>query len=378
MMRFLFPILAVTALATPALAADDEGEWRFGGDVYLGGNNVTLSGSPVDDFFGAGNKVTASADITGSAHMAGRRVILDSRVGGNFYGAGESVDVAGPVAGNVTALGQDVTVSEPVSGNLRAMGQSVELTAPVAGSAVLGGESMTIDATISGDLALATQEVDWGDHARVLGEVHVYSSDPASIDVPESVAPSDKVFVHEQKEFEGVSGVTVERPGFFTRLRGWLGGVIVVGLLGTLFAAVAPQTISGLRDAALTKPLRTGWIGFLGLSALAGSVVFLAMTGIGLILVPVSIIAAVLLALTGYVLGTYVLGVWATGVAGRAAPKSTGERAIAAFAGAAVAAALGLVPWIGWLAVMAIFLVGAGAVMVRLFAPGFHVSVEAA
>ena len=377
MLKSILPILVVAALATPALA-EDSADWRFGGDAFMAGRTVTLSGDGVGDLFAAGNRVTARSEVAGSAHMAGRTVLLDNRVGGNFYGAGMDVELSGPVAGNATVMGESISVSEPVSGNLRAMGASIEVTAPVAGSAILGGENVVLDAAISGDLALATTDMEWGDMAKVGGQLHIYSDDPESISVPESVAPADRVTFHAQDEFDRSGGAAAAQPSLLTRLRNWIGGVIVVGLLGTMFAAVAPKTLSGLREAALDRPLRTGWIGFLGLSALAGSVIFLAMTGIGAILVPVSIIGAVLLGVVGYILGTYALGVWATGMAGRGAPDTTGERAIAAFSGAAIVAAVALVPWLGWLAVMAVFLIGAGALLVRLFAPGFHIDREAA
>jgi hypothetical protein len=365
MLRTLLPILIMT-LAVPAMA-QDEANWRFGGDAYLAGRNVAMTGEPVQDLFIAGDKVTTRADVEGSAHMAGRYVTLESRVGQNFYGAGMQVDVDGTVAGNATVFGDSITVSEPVTGNLRAMGANIEIKAPVAGSAVLGGDNVSLDAQIGGDLALATQNVDWGENARVMGEVHVYSNDPASVEVPDRVASGDRVILHEMQEFDQVSGMPgAVQPSFFERLRGWLGGVLVVGVLGTIFAAVAPGYLAGLRQRATARPVRSGMIGFVGLSALVGSVVFLAMTGIGIVLIPVSLIAAALLGVVGYVVGAYVLGVWAVGLSGRGMPDSTGERAVAAFAGAAIGALIGLIPWLGWPAVMAIFLVGAGALVARM------------
>lgn len=365
MLKSLLPILFV-ALAAPAVAQDNA-DWRFGGDAYLAGRNVFLSGNPVDDLFAAGDKVTARADVEGSAHMAGRYVTLDARVGENFYGFGQQVEVDGPVAGDVTILGETLSVTEPVSGDLRATGSNIEVTAPVAGSVILAGESVMLDAAITGDLALAVADIDWGEAASVDGTVHVYADSPQAIDVPERVAPGSRVEFHETREFEGVE--IPSRPGFFARLRGFLGGILVIGLLGTALAALAPDYVAVLRKRTLARPLRTGWIGLVALSALVGSVVFLAMTGIGLVLVPVSLIAAVLLGIAGYVVGTYVLGVWAVGLAGRGAPQSTGDRAIAAFAGAAAGALIGFIPWIGWLAVMALFLVGAGALVAGRFAP---------
>lgn len=365
MLRAFLSIVMIT-LALPAMA-EDAGSWRFGGDAFMAGRNVNLTGEPVGDLFMAGDKITARADIDGSAHMAGRYVTLDARVGQNFYAAGMDVEVAGTVAGNVSIAGDTLTISEPVAGNLRAVGANVTLGAPVAGSAILGGEHVALDAEIGGDMALAADKVDWGEGARVQGEVHLYSNNPDAIEVPDRVASADRVIRHEMKEFDQATGMPgMERPGLFERLRGWLGGVLVVGLLGTIFAAVAPGYLAGLRERALARPVKSGVIGLVGLSALVGSVVFLAMTGIGIVLIPVSLIVAALLGVVGYVVGTYVLGVWAVLMSGRPAPASIGARAAAAFVGAAIGALIWLIPWIGWLAVMAIFFVGAGALVARM------------
>lgn len=366
MLRAFLPALIIGLATLPALA-EDNADWRFGGDAYLAGNTISSSGEAVDDLFAAGRNVTVTTEVRGSAHIAAQNVALEGRVGENFYGAGQDVDVNAPVAGNVSVFGQNLKITEPVSGNLRAMGQSVLLSAPVAGSAIFGGDTVTINAAISGDLALSAQSVDWGDDAKVSGELHLYAEDPESIEVPDSVVPADRITFHEVTAFDEIDGMPgMERPSFWQALRGWIGGVIVIGVLGTIFAAAAPDYLAGLRARALERPVRTGVIGFVGLSALIGSVVLLAMTGFGLLLVPLSLVAAVLLALAGYVIGAYVLGVWATGLAGRGMPDSTGDRAIAAFAGAVIGALIGLIPWLGWLACMAIFLVGAGALVARM------------
>jgi hypothetical protein len=370
MLKSLMTLLFV-ALATPALADDNLSVWSFGGDNYIAGRTVAAASETAGDLFIAGYNVKARADVAGSAHMAGRYVTLDGDVGQNLYAAGADVDVSGAVGGNATISGETLSITAPVTGNLRAIGAKVELSAPVAGNAVLGGQEVEIDAAIAGDLALAAETVEWGEAASVGGTLHVYTDDPDAVDVPTRVAPADRVEVHEMDQFKGAEGM--QRPGLIARLQGWIGGVLVVGLLGTLFAAVAPTYVAELRQKALERPLRSIWFGFLGLSTLVGSMLFLAMTGIGIVLVPVSLIAAILLGVAGYVVGAYVLGVWATGVAGRGEPTTTGDRAIAAFSGAAIAGAVALVPWLGWLVMMAIFFIGAGALVVRMFGLGFRV-----
>ncbi len=373
MLRILLSVFLFAA-AVPALAQEAAG-WRFGGDAFVAGRKVTLTGEPVQDLFLAGDKITVRTDIEGSAHMAGRYVTLDARVGQNFYGMGMDVQLDGTVAGNATIAGDSLSVREPVAGNLRATGSNVEIVAPVAGSAILAGENVTLDAVIGGDLALAATDVEWGRGAEVGGTVHIYADTPDHIEVPDRVAPADRVEFHPVDEWQDVPGETP--PGFFARMRGWLGGILIVGLLGTIFGAVAPKQLAALRERAVDRPLRTGFLGFVGLSALVGSVVFLTMTGIGIVLVPVSLVGTVLLVAAGYVIGAYALGVWVTGVAGRAAPRTTGDRAIAAFTGAAIGALIGLIPWLGWLALMAIFLIGAGAIVVRLARPAFGVDAAA-
>jgi hypothetical protein len=368
MLRVFVPIMCL-AFAAPAIA-DDNANWHFGGDAYMAGRIVTFSGDPVSDLFAAGDKVTATSDINGSAHMAGRYVTLDARVGDNFYGAGMGVDVHGPVAGNATIAGQDLSVTEPISGNLRATGQNIDLMAPVAGSAILAGETVTIDSMIYGDVMLSAAAIEWGDHAKVNGALDIYTDNPDSITVPARVADEGQVTFHQAETFQGIDDTTYEKPSLISRLRGWLGGILVVGILGTIFAAAAPAYLSNLRERTLARPVKTGLIGLIGLSTLIGSVVFLAMTGIGLFLVPVSLVVAALLGVAGYVVGTYVLGVWAMNMTGRALPRSLGERAVAAFGGAALAALIALIPWLGWLAVMAIFLTGAGALVARITRQG--------
>ncbi len=370
MLKFLYPLL-FAALAAPALADDAASAWSFGGDSFAAGRTVTATSEIDGDLFIAGYNVKARADIAGSAHMAGRYVTLDADVGQNLYAAGADVDVTGAVGGNASVSGETLSIGAPVSGNLRAIGSNIELSAPVTGNAVLAGQEVEIDAAIAGDLALAAETVEWGEAARVGGTLHIYANDPAAVEVPERVASADRIERHDMSEFEGAEGM--QRPGFFARLKGWVGGVVVVGLLGTAFAALAPNYVAELRQKALNRPVRSLWLGFLGLSTLVGSMLFLAMTGIGIVLVPVSLIAAILLGVGGYVVGAYVLGVWATGVAGRGEPATIADRAIAAFAGAAIAGAVALVPWLGWLAMMAIFFVGAGALVVRMFGPAFRV-----
>ena len=371
----LLTLVTVSALFAAPLAAEEAAEFDFGGDAFRAGRSVTLSVPSAGDFFGAGENVTLSGELGGSAHMAGRAVMLEAPVAGNFYGAGMDVDLRGPVSGNVTMMGYDLTVTERVSGNLRASGKSVEIAAPIAGSAILGGETVEIGGVISGDLALAAKFIDWDGGAKVLGKIDIYTDAPETLMVPDFVAGPDQVTIHDVKEWETDHGQAFdahkEKEPFSAKIGSFFAGVVVVGLLATLFAGIAPAWVAGLRREALHDPLRTAWVGFLGLSALIGSVVVLALTGIGIIVAPFTILSAILLALVGYVVGAYATGVFALSMAGRDMPATMAERAMAAFAGAFLLALIGAAPFLGWFVVLAVTLVGAGALLVKWFSPTF-------
>lgn len=371
---FLMIASLATGLAAPLTAGEDGGEFRFGGDAFLAGRSVTLSGETVDDLFAAGQNVSVLSPVEGSAHTAGRNVTITSDVGENLYAAGMNVTVNGEVTGDVTAAGYDVEINQPISGDLRATGSSVTLAAPVAGSAILAGEDVVIRGQILGDLALAADHVTWEDGASVAGQVQLYVDEDSDLEVPQSVAPADRVSRHDIDGFERDHGKVPGMDSHSERSFGagvvdFLRTVIVTGILATILALIAPRWIADLRRGALEEPLRTLGMGFLGLAAVIGSVPLLIMTGIGAIVAPLALFAALIMGLLGYVLGAYVLGVWAVTSAGRSTPENTGERAVAGFAGAALLALVGLIPFLGWLAVFAVALAGVGALVMPWIGP---------
>lgn len=374
MLRGVF--LTMTMLLAAPAFADEDARMSFGGDEFRAGNSVQVAGS-AGDVFAAGNRVSVTGEVAGTVHMAGRNVSLGGHVGGNVYGAGMNVDIDGPVSGNVTLMGQSIEVAEPVSGNLRAMGENVTLAAPVAGSAILGGADVTIEAPISGDLSIAAEEIVWGDEAKVSGMVLFYTDDPESVDVPERVAAASQIDIREMSGWErDIDAVHpgFEKPGFWAKLGGLIGQVLITGLVAFALAALAPRFTASMRAHALEKPLRSLWMGALGLAAAAGATVVLAMTGIGLLLTPLTVFGAVLLGLAGYVVGAYLLGVWALEATGQGVPEDHLDRAIAAFVGAGLLAFAALIPFVGWWAVMAVLLIGIGGLVMRLFRPAFMAS----
>ncbi|MGH1368521.1 MAG: hypothetical protein ACRBCL_07865 [Maritimibacter sp.] len=359
-------LTSLLALGGPAVAQD--ADFELGGDQYAVGRSVTLSEQGINSAFIAGNTVTLRSDIDGSAHMAGRSVTVMGRVGENLYGAGMTVDVSGAVSGDATLLGDTVMVSEPVSGNLRATAGTISIDAPVAGSAILAGETVTLNEAIVGDVALASQDVTWGDKAVIEGTLHIYSDSPDDIEVPTRVIDEARIERHSAQAFDEVHGTMEEakKPSAWAKLKGFIGGILVTGLLATLIAVVAPKQVASLRARSLEKPGFGVWMGAIGFATLIGLNVVLMMTGIGIVALFVTIPVTIAVGFLGYLLGVYMVGVWALGTAGRAMPETTSDRAVAGFAGAAILTIIAMIPLVGWWIAMAAMFLGLGGVAIKV------------
>ncbi|SFP19636.1 hypothetical protein [Tranquillimonas alkanivorans] len=347
-------------------------ETALGGDVFRAGQTVIFDGTEADDLFLAGERVTAAGPITGSAHLAGRYVTAAAEVGRDLYAAGFEVTVDGPVEGDATLAGYRIEVDGTVGGDLRASASSVTVTAPVAGYALLGGEEVRIASAIAGDLMVTGERLAFGPDASVGGTVTVFEEEPGALEVPESVAPADRIVRRALPDWEAETADF--RPalvdGRWVVLQ-FLGGVVVVTFLAALVAALLPRRLAAMRERLLEAPFRSLWIGFLSISVLVGAGFVVALTLIGLLVTPALLLAAGLAGFVGYVIGVYSFGVWLLKLAGRHVPDGFGDRALAAGVGALAAAILALVPFLGWLFVLGLTLAGTGAVALLWLRPRF-------
>jgi hypothetical protein len=359
-MRILWTILVCTLGALPAVAQQTTAV-AVGNDAFMGGRTVAFDTEGVDDLFAAGQDVQIRSGISGSAYLAGQDVLLGGPAGGDVHAIGQTVAIMEGVAGDVSATGQDVRILGPVGGDLRVAGSTVEVTAPVTGYAILGGERVTVAARIEGDAVIGAERLQFEEGAQIGGRLTLFEDEVGETAVPASVISEDRITRRELEEWEQHAPNPV--PTLGAVVGRFLGGVVMVVLLAALVAALIPHRLAEMRRATLAAPLYTLGVGFLAQSALLGSVFIVAMTLIGLLLVPAILLLAGLTALAGYVVGAYTFGVGLILLVGRGEPDTLGERAIAAAVGALVAGLLALIPFLGWIFVVALSLTGIGAIV---------------
>ncbi|MBP7242465.1 hypothetical protein [Amaricoccus sp.] len=358
-------LVACAALA-PATAQEKNDAFDFAGDVYRAGSTASFAGPQAHDAFLAGERVDLSGPITGSAHLAGRRVEITGAIGGDLYAFGADVRLAAPVAGAAAIAGYDVGVEGAVGGNLRAAGRSVEVMAPVGGGALLTGGRVELAAAVTGDAMITADEIVFGEGARVDGRLTLVQEAGHEVEVPASVAPPERI---ERQVATGHGMVGMAGPGWFAIIAGLLLGVVVLAILAMLVPTIAPRRTERLRLIAGEAPFRTLGIGFLALSALLGSAVLLAVTLIGIVVAPVALLLAAILGALGYIVAVYLLGAWMLTRAGALEPDTFPEYALAGVVGAVVATLLSLLPLVGWFVMLALTLIGAGAIAISVIRP---------
>jgi hypothetical protein len=372
-MRHLCAItVAVLLVALPA-TAQEGAQFRLGADAFGAGRTVSHAAAGVDSLFLAGEIVRLEAAIDGTGHLAGRRVEVRAPVGGSLYAAGMDVDIAAPLAGDATLAGYSVNVGAEVGGNLRATGARVVLAAPVGGTALLAGEQIELNAAIAGDAAFMGERMRFGPEARIEGTLRIYSERADAIEVPFSVIDPERITRFDRHEWD-----RLERPlprlSWTRILAGYLGAAVVVAGLVALVGAIAPGPLAGLRRQIVRRPFGTfGW-GFLALSATVGSAAVLAMTLLGIVLSPAMLLLAGLAGFAGFVVAAYSFGAGLFIAVGQDEPQSLGMRILAGLIGAFLACVLALVPVLGWLFVLALTLIGLGALTLRVLRPQFLVA----
>ncbi len=367
----VFPAWAQTGASPDALPG--QAGFALGGDRFAAGQQVLLADSGADDVFLVGQTATLAAPVAGSVHAMAQELVLGQAVGGDVYAMAMNATLNGPVSGDATLMGYRVVVANEVKGDLRATGGTVRIDGPIGGYALVSGSTVIVNATISGDMNLQAGRVEFGPDARIDGRLALYQAEGQTIEVPASVIPADRIERRALSDWESDKGRNIAKYGWRQVLWKFAYGVVIVAALAGLIAAVAPQHLARMRTRLLDAPFRTLWFGFLTQSVLAGSAILFAMTVIGIVVAPASILLAVVAGFFGYVIGAYALGVGLMLLAGRGEPGSLAERVIAAVAGALAAALIGLVPLLGWIFVLALTLAGVGAISVRLFRPAFFV-----
>lgn len=352
------------ALAPLASQGSDEAEASLGDNRFLAGDDVGMSES-----------------VDGNAFVAGGRARVDGHVGGNAIVAGGVVEIRGDIDEGVLATGGDVSIDANVRGDVRAAGGtvSIERDANVRGSATLAGGSIDVngrvggkvrafggsirlDGEIGGDAELAAEDIRVGPQARISGRLRYRGPHPPQVAEGAVIDGGVERARHAWRSVDGDGRVMRAVTRVFRVL--WFTGVLA---LGALLVLVLPRFT---REAAATvrndAPASLG-LGVAVLVLVPVLAVFLCLTIIGIPLAFAVLLGYGLLLMLGFLTGALFVGDSVLQVAKPANAESRGWRILFLLLALIAIAFMRRLPWIGELAVLALFLAGLGAFTLRSF-----------
>lgn len=322
-------VLAVVASLPGAVAAQD-GETRSGETV------VIEEGETVGDLTAFAGTVVIQGTVDGDLEAFGGDVLVEGEVTGNVDAFAGNVRVVGEVGGEVSAAAGNVVVAEGASvGSLSAAAGNVAIEGRVAGDVDAAAGSVTLGpaATVEGDLTYGG-ELNRHPDAQVAGSVTEES--------PGAPTPFGEV----------------------PTLPPWLGPLywsLVNLVLGAVLLAVFPRFSDRVAATARTEPARSGGIGLLALVGIPVALALVAITVVGIPLTVAGAFVFVLLVWVASVYGRFAVGAWLLSLA------DAENRWAALVVGLLVVLVVSLIPFLGGLVEFLVLLVGLGALSLALY-----------
>ena len=345
------------AAAAPQSATDEPHRYRFFGDIFASGSDVRVTDSDVEDLFAAGENVTLDTDVRETAHVAGRNVRVNRRIGESLYAAGYNVEVEAPVGEDVVAAGYRVEIGPEaaVARDVLAAGRTVVVRGPVAGNVSLRGRIVEIAGPISGSADIRARAIRFADGARIDGTLTYSSREPVT--VPADVIAPDRVTANVAESSD---------------MGPWIAGAIIFSLvilaLMALFAFLLRDRLAGTRAVIAARPWRDLLLGVIATSALFGSILVLAVSLIGIPLIPVVIVLMPFVILAGYLTTAHAIGAILIRRA-RLLPGSGWAAFGAIVLGVLILSLISAIPVLGWVIAVLAVIIGVGAWFALMLSP---------
>lgn len=350
-------LLAVSAAAL--LAAQEAGEvvvmrGVLEEDLYVAGRSVDVAATVRGDVTAAGQQVSIDEIVVGDVLAAGESVTIHAEVQDDVRAAGRSVTLTGSVAGHMVAAGETVSIMPSASVGEWAWlaGADVNVAGRVDGELKAAGQRVIVSGEIGGDVELMAEEIRILGHARIRGDL-IYRSDREPQISDDAVIAGDiiaKPLPHEEPEARGagllfIAALAVAASVYF--------------LLFPVFSVVSAEGL-------MRTPFTALGVGVAFLFATPFAIMLLIATLIGM-LVALPLLAWYLVSLLGGLL-TGVIFVGDAGLRlllGKEGARSRGLRVLSIVLALVAIILIQLVPVAGALAVLALFLLGLGALQLQ-------------
>jgi len=307
-----------------------------------------------------GSVVVEEGETVGDLRAAGGTVVVRGTVDGNLRGYAGTVVVeeSGTVTGDLQASAGSVAVRGTVEGDVEGASGSVTVGpgAVVGGDVTVAAGSLVVAGTVEGNVKAAVQRLELAETASVAGAVE-YSSD-AEFESADGASVGGQVSAVDNLSVDaGVADFLAGPAGVLVDL--YL--VLATLVIGAVLFVAFPETTAAVAADVREHPLRSGGTGLAGLVGIPVVVGLLAVTVVGLPLALLGLMATGLLVFLSVPLAEYAVGAWALSY------THIESRWAALAAGVVGVGLLSLLPVVGRVIDVAVFLLGFGALLGLLY-----------
>ncbi|MEW6228466.1 MAG: polymer-forming cytoskeletal protein [Bacillota bacterium] len=286
-----------------------------------------------------------------------------------FCGLAEPAYAEGRRSGGSFVVGGAIHVAadETVEGGVVSLGGKVTVDGHVSGGAVSIGGPVEVNGTVDGDVVSVGSQVSLGENARVTGDVTsvggtVYRAEGAVVhgDVTSVGFPSFRFNMRDLR-WHRMPWAFWHMPwGFWGAM--WIVRLVGVLVLSLIIVAIWPNHTASVAAAVETRLGRVAAIGLVAWLLFVPAMILLAITLIGIPLIPIWVLLYVAAGALGHAAIAVLVG-------DRVARLANAQMTMLAkvIVGALVLALLGWIPGVGIIVAIAVAVIGLGAVLETRF-----------
>ena len=332
----IIPLFGVRAETSGYFTADD---------------NVNLEESVEHSKFVAGNNINLRGNISGLNFVAGNSLNVSATSEYGFM-AGESLDINGKVEKDLFIAGNNITLEKDASvgRDLYAAGNNVKVKSNILGNAFIGASNVVLDnAVINGDLNLEASNIEIIGNVVINGTLYV--NEDANINNEISLS------VNKKETYKNPS-VNVD-VNFTTTIYDKLISILSVIFTGVILALLFPKVFKSIdKELDAGKVLKNICIGFVSLIGIPFIAILLLCTIVGIRLSFIGIMLYVIAILLATIMASYVIG----NLILTKLMKGEENTYLSIVIGVVVVKIVEMIPYIGGLVVVLVFLMGLGII----------------
>lgn len=327
--------------------------------LYAAGSTITIQGTVKGDVYCAGQIVEITGVVEGDVMCASQTMRIDGTVFGDVRVAAQTVSIGASVGQSVTAFAQDVNLTESanVQSDATIFASSIRILGQVGRDIVAGAENINVLGVIGRDAELDGKQVTLAANSRIDGNLVYISNNQASIDPTAVVVGSTTKKAPEKRQTEVSPMVAVP---FGATVAGAFYGFLVILVIGLIALWVVPSIFEKASDNLQKQPLQMFGFGILALVAIPVVMLLLVITLIG---IPVALMlgaAWFIWAMISHAIASLAFGSW---ISRKLNWNSGNQKVIAFVVGLAVISIVSIVPLVGGLVSLVVWLCGFGTIV---------------